>query len=142
MHQRRQRGLVCVFLAAAAVGVSVWQSARMQSPLRRVTNTAEDGNSIHPSISGDGRIVAFESTEDIAGTGGPEGFRAIRANAGLDPATFLELGATRAPAPALSQDGSRIAFASKDNPLGTNSDGNSEIFLHDGARLIQVTDTS
>ena len=52
------------------------------------------------------------------------------------------MGATRAPAPAISQDGSRIAFASKDNPLGSNNDGNSEIFLYDGARLIQVTNTS
>ncbi len=52
------------------------------------------------------------------------------------------MGATRAPAPAISQDGSRIAFASKDNPLGTNNDGNSEIFLYDGARLIQITNTS
>jgi uncharacterized protein (TIGR03437 family) len=131
-----------VFLAALALGASVWHSARMQSPLRRVTNTTEDGISLNPSISGDGRIVAFESTEDIAGTGGPEGFRAIRANVGIDPATFVQLGATRAPAPSISQDGSRIAFASKDNPLGTNSDANSEIFLYDGARLIQVTDTS
>ena len=131
-----------MFLAAAAVSAIVWQSARMQSPLRRVTNTTEDGISINPSISGDGRTVAFESTEDVAGTGGPEGFRAIRANVGIDPATFVELGATRAPAPAISQDGSHIAFASKDNPLGTNGDGNSEIFLYDGARLIQVTDTS
>jgi uncharacterized protein (TIGR03437 family) len=114
----------------------------MQSALRRITNTTEDGININPSISGDGRIVAFESTEDVAGTGGPEGFRAIRANVAIDPATFVELGATRVPAPAISQDGSRIAFASNDNPLGTNNDGNSEIFLYDGTRMIQVTDTS
>jgi uncharacterized protein (TIGR03437 family) len=119
-----------------------WQSARMQSPLRRITNTTENGVNINPSISGDGRIVAFESTEDITDAGGAEGFRAIRANATLDPPTFVQLGITRAPAPAISQDGSRIAFASKDNPLGTNNDGNSEIFLYDGARLIQVTNTS
>ena len=131
-----------MFLAAAAVGASVWQSARMQSPLRRITNTRETGISINPSLSGDGHIVAFESTEDIAGTGGAEGFRAIRANVGVDPPTFGQFGVTRAPAPAISQDGSRIAFASKDNPLGTNSDANSEIFLYEGARLIQVTDTS
>src|ERR1051325_1450609 len=118
-----------------------WQSARMQSPLRRITNTTEDGNNINPSISGDGRIVGFESTEDVAGAGGAEGFRAIRANVSVDPATFLQMGASRAPAPAISQDGSRIAFASKDNPLGTNNDANSEIFLYDGARLIQVTNT-
>src|SRR5258706_7190313 len=101
----------------------------MQSPLRRVTNTGENGISINPSLSGDGQVVALESTEDIAGTGGPEGFRAFRANVGVDPATFAQLGVTRAPAPAISQDGSRIAFASKGNPLGTNSDANSEIFL-------------
>jgi uncharacterized protein (TIGR03437 family) len=122
--------------------VIVWQSARTESPLRRITNTSEEGLSTNPSLSGDGRIVAFESTEDITGTGGSESFRAIRANVAIDPASFLQMGATRAPASAISQDGSRIAFASKDNPLGTNSDANSEIFLHDGAKLIQVTNTS
>jgi uncharacterized protein (TIGR03437 family) len=142
MLQLRYSRLICVFLAAAAVGAGVWQSARTQSQLRRVTNTAENGISINPSISGDGHVVAFESTADIAGSGGPVGFRAIHANVSIDPATFVQLGVTRAPAPAISQDGSRVAFASKDNPLGTNSDANSEIFLYDGARLIQVTDTS
>ena len=113
-----------------------------QSPLRRITNTTEEGININPSISGDGRIVAFESTEDIAGAGGTDHFRAIRANIAVDPPTFFQMGGTRAVAPAISQDGSRIAFASKDDPLGTNLDGNSEIFLFDGARLSQVTNTS
>ncbi len=93
-------------------------------------------------MSGDGRVLAFESTEDIAGAGGFESFRAIRANVAVVPATYMQVGVTRAPAPAISQDGSRIAFASKDNPLGTNADANSEIFLHDGAGLIQLTNTS
>jgi uncharacterized protein (TIGR03437 family) len=122
--------------------VIVWQSAQTESPLRRITNTSEEGISTNPSLSGDGRIVAFESTEDIAGTGGSESFRAIRAIVAVSPASFLQMGATRAPASAISQDGSRIAFASKGNPLETNSDANSEIFLHDGAQLIQVTNTS
>src|SRR4029077_9783631 len=91
---------------------------------------------------GDGRIIAFESTEDIAGAGGADHFRAIRANVANDPATFFQMGGTRAVTPAISQDGSRIAFASKDDPLGANPDGNSEIFLFDGAKLIQVTNTS
>jgi len=136
------RGLLLFVLAIAAFCAVVWQDARMQSPLLRISNTAEEGNNINPSISGDGRIVGFESTEDVAGAGGLAAFRAIRANVSVDPATFLQMCATRAPAPAISQDGSRIAFASKDNPLGTNNDGNSEIFLYDGARLIQVTNTS
>src|SRR5215210_5464125 len=106
---RRHARFLFVCLAAAALCAMGWQSARMQSSLRRITNTAEDGISINPSISGDGRVVAFESTKDIAGTGGTEAFRAIRANVSIEPATFLEIGATRAPAPAVSQDGSRIA---------------------------------
>ena len=114
----------------------------MQSPLRRITNTTDDGKSLSPTISGDGRIVAFESTEDIAGAGGPESFRAVRANVSADPATFLQMAAARAPAPAISKDGSRIAFAAKENPLGTNNDSNSEIFLYDGTNLIQITNTA
>jgi uncharacterized protein (TIGR03437 family) len=138
----RQRRSIFLVLISVALCTTVWQSARTQSSLRRITNTSQEGISINPSLSGDGRIVAFESIEDLAGAGGSEGFRAIRANVAVDPATFLQMSGTRAPAPAISQDGSRIAFASKDNPLGTNSDANSEIFLFDGARLIQITNTS
>src|SRR6266699_1564893 len=118
------------------------RSTQTQSPLRRITNTTEEGININPSISGDGRILAFESTEDIAGAGGSDHFRAIRANVAADPATFFQIGGTRAVAPAISQDGSQITFASRDDLLGTNADGNSEIFLFDGAKLIQVTNTA
>ncbi|MBA2702643.1 MAG: lamin tail domain-containing protein [Blastocatellia bacterium] len=138
----RPRPFLLGLFVVAALALLAWQSARMQSPLRRITNTTEEGISLNPSISGDGRFVAFESTEDVAHAGGGESFRAIRANVGVEPATFLQMGATRAPAPGVSQDGSRIAFASKDDPLGINGDGNSEIFLYDGAKLIQVTNTS
>src|SRR2546421_4457129 len=110
------------------------RSTQTQSPLRRITNPTEEGININPSISGDGRVLAFESTEDIAGAGGGDHFRAIRANIAVDPPTFFQMGGTRAVAAAISQDGSRIALVSKDNPLGTNLDGNSEIFLFDGAR--------
>src|SRR5437867_484578 len=96
--------------------------------MRRVTNTTDEGINLNPSISGDGRVVAFESTEDVAAAGGSDHFRAIRASVAVDPATFFQIGGTRAVTPAISQDGSRIAFASKDDPLGTNADGNSEIY--------------
>src|SRR6476660_182409 len=142
MRRRRHRSLRLIPLAATAACIIVWQGAQMQSPLRRITHTTEGGISTNPSISGDGRTVAFESTEDIAGAGGTESFRAIRANVADDPATFVQLGATRSPAPAISQDGSHIAFASFENPLGTNPDANSEIFLYVGGSLIQVTRTS
>jgi uncharacterized protein (TIGR03437 family) len=136
------RRLLIVLLAAISFCVVVWQSARTQSPLRRLTNTTEERINLNPSLSGDGRTVAFESTEDVAGAGGSESFRAIRANVGIDPASFVQMGAMRAPASGISQDGSRIVFAAKENPLGTNADANSEIFLYDSARLIQITNTS
>jgi len=138
----RRRQFLFALLATVALCAIGWQSARMQSPLRRITNTTEDGKSLSPTISGDGRIVGFESTEDIANAGGSEGFRAIRANVSVDPPTFVQMAAARGPAPAISQDGSRIAFAAKENPLGTNNDFNSEIFLYDGAKLLQITNTA
>ncbi len=140
---RKLRIISLISAGAIALGLTSLRGASTQSDaLRRVTNTSEEGINLNPSISGDGRIVAFESTEDLAGAGGADHFRAIRANIGVDPPTFFQIGSTRAVTPAISQDGSRIAFASKDDPLGTNLDGNSEIFLFDGARLGQVTNTS
>jgi hypothetical protein len=139
----RARILPLVLAGAIALSFIGLRGAGTQTGgLRRVTNTSEEGINLNPSISGDGRILAFESTEDVAHVGGTDHFRAIRANITPDTATFFQMGGARAVAPAISQDGSRIAFASKDDPLGTNPDGNSEIFLFDAAKLIQVTTTS
>ncbi|MGB9178579.1 MAG: lamin tail domain-containing protein, partial [Pyrinomonadaceae bacterium] len=109
---------------------------------RRVTSTSEEAINLNPTLSGDGRRVAFESTSDLATTGGVASFHAIFADITHEPSTFSEMGATRAVAPAISQDGALIAFASKDNPLGTNMDGNSEIFLFDSQTLRQITNTT
>jgi Periplasmic component of the Tol biopolymer transport system len=109
--------------------------------LRRVTNTAEEKINLNPSLSGDGRHVAFESSADLAANGGTNSFRAFRAALATEPATFTQLGPTRAISPAISQDGSIIAYASKENPLGTNPDGNSEIFLYSSGQLRQITNT-
>src|SRR5258706_14247202 len=136
---------ILLLLAGGATALCLigLRGGRTQSgSLRRITHTTEEGLNINPSLSGDGRIVAFESTEDVASAGGTDHFRAIRANIAVDPAAFFQMGGTRAVAPAISQDGSRIALAAKDDPLGTNLDGNSEIFLLDGSKLTQVTNTS
>ncbi|MBA3766962.1 MAG: PD40 domain-containing protein, partial [Acidobacteria bacterium] len=130
---------LCIALALCVVGLRGVQS---QSVLRRITNTTEEGISLNPTLSGDGRYVAFETTEDVAHAGGSDYFRAIRADVSPAPPTCLQMGRTRAVAPAISQDGSRIAFASRDNPLGTNQDGNSEIYLFDAGLLRPITNTS
>jgi hypothetical protein len=122
--------------------LGLWGATSQTGGLRRVTVTTDEGININPSLSGDGRRISFESTEDIAHAGGSDHFRAIRADVTSDPAAFIQFSGTRAPAPGISQDGSRIAFAAKDDPLGTNPDGNSEIFLYDGATLRQITSTT
>ncbi|HEX8652981.1 MAG TPA: lamin tail domain-containing protein [Pyrinomonadaceae bacterium] len=132
--------LLCIALALCAIGLRGVQSQTIT--IRRITTTTEEGVSLNPSLSGDGRRIAFESTEDLARVGGSDSFRALRATLTNTAVTFIQMGATRAVAPAISQDGSVIAFASKDNPLGTNGDGNSEIFLFDGTALRQLTNTS
>lgn len=132
-----------MLLVTVSVCLVELREATMQSStLRRITTTTEEGINLNPTISGDGRVVGFESTEDVAAAGGTDHFRAIRANINSDPASFFQVAGSRFVAPALSQDGTRIAFASRDDLLGTNSDGNSEIFLFDGARLVQITNTS
>ncbi len=129
-------------LIVAVCLLGLWSTHSQTGGLRRVTTTTEEGININPSLSGDGRRIAFESTEDLAHAGGTDHFRALRADISSDPAVFTQMAGTRAPAPGISQDGSRIAFAAKDDPLGTNSDGNSEIFLYDGATLRQITNTT
>ena len=80
----RPRILALILAGATALCLIGLRGARTQSiGLRRVTNTTEEGININPSISGDGRVLAFESTEDIAGAGGMDHFRAIRANVGV-----------------------------------------------------------
>src|SRR5258707_6310420 len=140
---RKVSTLALILAGAFALSLIGLPKGHTQSiGLGRITNTTEEGININPSISGDGKVLAFESTEDIASAGGNDHFRAIRANVANDPAIFSQIGGTRAVAPAISQDGSRIAFASKDDPRRKNLDGNSEIFLLDGAELNQVTNTS
>jgi uncharacterized protein (TIGR03437 family) len=129
-------------LALALCLLGLWSARSQTGGLRRVTTTTDEGININPSLSGDGRRIAFESTEDLAQAGGADRFRAIRADLTSDPAAFVQMGAARAPAPGISQDGSIIAFAARENPLGTNADGNSEIFLYDGATLRQITNTT
>ncbi|MCM3902461.1 MAG: lamin tail domain-containing protein [Pyrinomonadaceae bacterium] len=118
------------------------RAASSQNPVRRVTNTREEVINLNPSLSGDGRIVAFETTGDLAGMGSGHGFRAIRAELSLGQPVFAQIGVSRAVTPAVSQDGSRVAFASTEDLVGTHPDRNSEIFLFDGVAVSQITNTT
>ena len=118
---------------------SPWpQSAQSFATLTRLTNTPEHALNLNPTISDDGRTIVFESSADLANTGGSASFHVVR----TDLSAFVEIGKTRAVCPAVSGDGTIIAFASTEDLVGRNADRNSEIYLFDGVKLRQLTETS
>lgn len=100
--------------------------------LTRLTVTAEQALNLNPTLSDDGKIVAFEASADSS-------FHAVRAD--LSGSIFEEIGRTRAVSPAMTTDGRIVVFASPEDLLGRNADRNSEIFMFDGSKLQQLTDT-
>jgi uncharacterized protein (TIGR03437 family) len=135
----RAHTTVVLFLAVILALLFSDPPANSSDSPRRVTRTAPEAKSLNPSISGDGRTVAFESSADLLREGVPAGLRLFAF--GLDSSRFTQLAPTRGPAASLSQDGTRAAFSAAADPLGTNHDGNHEIFYFDGQRLRQLTDT-
>ncbi|HEX8354300.1 MAG TPA: lamin tail domain-containing protein, partial [Pyrinomonadaceae bacterium] len=138
-----RRVAVTVFFAVSLCLLVTVVGSQGLTP-RRLTHTARGALSLNPSLSGDGRTLAFESNADLAGDGAGAGFRlfAADASAAAGIPDFKELALARAPSPSLSQDGSRVVFASRDDPLGENRDGDSEIFLSEEGRLRQLTHTT
>lgn len=120
----------CVALSAVCLCLLVIRVDSQSEGVRRVTHTQLGTINLNPMLSGDGSRVAFESSADLGAADSGTGLRLISADTTQAP-TFSELSRSRAPAPALSQDGTRAAFASHADPLGENGDGSSEIFFHD-----------
>ena len=128
----------CFLITGLLLVVSGLPRADSLASLTRITNTPEHAINLNPTLSDDGRTVVFESTADLAGTGEGASFHALRADLA---GTFFEIGSTRAVCPAVSGDGKVIVFASTEDLVGRNPDRNSEIFLFDGAKLNQLTET-
>src|SRR6185436_16407803 len=124
-----------LFIVMCSVGP---QSAHSFATIARLTNTPEHVLNLNPTISDDGRTIVFESSADLANTGGSASFRLLR----TDLSWFAEIGRTRAVCPAMSGDGRTIVFASKEDLVGRNTDRNSEIFVFDGVKLDQLTETT
>src|SRR5258705_1110162 len=139
---RLRRAFVVISFFVLLSAIHSPRQSESSSTLRRLTNTAEETISLNPSLSDDGTSVAFESTADLARLGGSNSFHALRANLSTESPSFQEIGRTRAVSPALSGDGSKLAFASNEDLVGQNSDRNSEIYFFDGNSLRQITKTS
>lgn len=87
------------------------------------------------ALSGSGQLVSF------ATYGGGLGLHDL--STGITT-TILQEGGFQDLRPTISDDGSKLAFASTRNLLGQNADGNSELFLYDvaTASLRQLTNTT
>jgi uncharacterized protein (TIGR03437 family) len=108
----------------------------------RLTVTPEQALNLNPSLSDDGRVVVFESSANFFAGGVSDSFHAMRADVRGDPPVFSEIARTRIVSPALSGDGSVMAFSSAEDLVGENFDRNSEVFLMAGSALRQITHTS
>jgi uncharacterized protein (TIGR03437 family) len=140
-HPARRRLLCVAFVCALLLACGLCGVRSQTGATRRVTNSTAATLNLNPSLSGDGRTLAFETTAP-PGDNSPAGFRLVRTDLARDPLASRTLAVARAPAPALSQDGTRLAFSSKDDPLGRNGDANPEIFFFDGTTLSQLTETT
>ena len=102
------------------------------------------GLNARPDISSDGRFVAFTGNYNPLGSnadGSGELFIFDLQVNQLRQATSMAGGSVRNAS--ISADGTRVAFSSNADPLGSNADGSEEVFILDLLEdsLVQVTDT-
>jgi uncharacterized protein (TIGR03437 family) len=128
---------VCFLITCLLVVASI-PFPQSASTLTRLTNTPEHAINLNPTLSDNGRVVVFESSADLSGAGG-NSFHTYLAD--LTASTIKPVASTRVVSPALSSDGSMIVFASAEDLTGQNKDRNSEIYMSDGSRLSQLTQT-
>jgi Tol biopolymer transport system component len=110
----------------------------------QITDTI-GGITTSPRISADGFRIAFVSDRDLTGENPDSNLQIFLWDQDAD---FTQITRSQGGGrlanfdPAISGDGTRIAFASNRDHRGTNPDGNTEIFLWtDGSGITQITDT-
>src|SRR5262249_26112649 len=95
----------------------------------RLTQT-HFGFTEHPDITPDGSRVVFMSQSNLTGQDPDHGGEIYRIEADGSGLTQVGSNATGgADYPSIAADKTTIVFSSTGNPLGTNADGSSEIFL-------------
>ncbi len=101
--------------------------------LAQITS-AVAGESRAPRASADGAWVVFETSANLDGTNPDGTFEIARASAdGLTLALLTADAAVGSGSPDIAGDGGLVVWSSSANPVGTNPEGNGEIFLWDAA---------
>jgi Tol biopolymer transport system component len=109
--------------------------------LTQLTSSAT-GSAVVPSISADGTRIGFSSTADLTGGNADGNFEIFLFDTSTNSATQITHSTVAGSAEAsISADGTRIAFGSFTDLIGSNPDGNEEIFLFDTTTnsLTQIT---
>jgi MYXO-CTERM domain-containing protein len=120
--------------------VFLWDAS---TGLTQITNTT-NGISPTPKINAAGTRIAFQSNADFVGSNADGNVEIFLwdSSTGFTQITNTT-GGKSSLAPAINAGGDRIAFESEADPLGTNGDGNFEIFLWDASTgLTQITNTT
>lgn len=113
--------------------------------LAQVTSSFDD--SYAPSLRGDGTELTFLSNANFTGTNPTFQEQVFRANSNgsaIMQLTNNTTGGIATTLPHFSADGSRVAYSTSANFLGTNPDLNQEAFAfkRDGTMLVQLTHTT
>lgn len=96
----------------------------------------------NPTISSDGRLVAFSGTSDLIGQNADHSYEVFLYDSQTGVTSQLTDGiGINSLTPFISGDGSKVAFISNRNEVGQNADGSYEIFLYDlqSSAVTQIT---
>ncbi|HSE25082.1 MAG TPA: lamin tail domain-containing protein [Pyrinomonadaceae bacterium] len=137
-----QRLLLFSLLVIAVITIAPPLDSTSTVLVRRITFTSEQSLNLNAILSRRANVLAFESTSDIAELGGAKSFHSLRANMSGDNVAFTEFAKGRSAVPALSSDGSLVAFSSSEDLTNENADHNYEIYLASDSGLKQLTHSS
>lgn len=140
MRRAIQVGVMTVAIAASLLIDGPALAAANSCLTTQVTNTTGADN-LDPSIDGTGTRIVFASSQDLTGANADGNLEIFLYDEGAGLRQLTDTtGATNA-RPALSADGSTVAFTSTADLGGGNPDGNFDLFLLDVATgvITQVT---
>jgi Tol biopolymer transport system component len=129
---------------ALGVGIAGALPAECATSERPITALEAGGFVGSPSASADGDLITFLASGNLDGTNANHTVEAwlydrtsqsVMALTVTNPLDLVD-------APTISADGSTIAYRASNDPLGTNDDGSTEIFLYDVATEVYAQVTS
>jgi Tol biopolymer transport system component len=120
----------------------VWRLDLTTREIEPITNTT-GGFANDPAVDGDGDLIAFTSNRNFTNENVDASQEVFLYDVDADDFTQLSTGGFNSFDPAVSADGTHVAFTTDGNPIGTNADGNLEAFLHTvGGSTIALTTTT